>query len=40
MTTSRAVLVVVVPFVLNLIFLAVMLATAGAFIHALTVLPP
>jgi len=37
MTTGRAVLVVLVPVVLNLIFLAGMLAAAGAFIHALTV---
>jgi hypothetical protein len=39
MTTRRAVLVVLVPVVLNLILLAVMFVAAGAFIHALTVLP-
>ena len=39
MTTRRAVLVVLVPVVLNLILLAVMFVAAGAFIRALTGLP-
>ena len=35
MSTGRAILVVVVPLVLSLIFLAGLLAVAGSFAHAL-----